>query len=298
MIKKLFIKMGIAAAAVCAVCATGISALATTIDDVAATARRYGIPDSFIQQGLNEYYEDPSLYTSADFDGYIEYIEAYHQEILNKLMPNSDNSDNKQPTVTQPVSPTDDTTPTDVSQTSPSDTTTQPPASTDNGGNTPSGNSGSKGSSNSGSTANRIPESDFIDMTLDEKQDYISSLPEDQQQDFLNSLSADELKSIVKQLPMDDKADVIDSFVKAGDSLGVKVTVNEITEDTVSMIMRNKDGELIDIATVGVIVEDTGYDYRVLYSVSGAFILIAVSGIWLLIRKFSDKKETEVENEQ
>ena len=134
-------------------------------------------------------------------------------------------------------------------------------------------------------------------MTLEEKQNYVASLSPEDQTAFLNSLSPDELKSVVKQLPTDEKASVLDNFAKASSSLGVNVTVDEISNDSVSISMRNNKGELVDVASLGVIVEETGYDYRPVYLIAAAMLLAAAGGIWLVLRRFfiNDKKEAENE---
>lgn len=255
MIRKMMIKLAATATIIFSVCAAGVTAHAeTTVDDVAETARKYGLPESLIQQGYNEYYADPDTYNSDDFDYAIDYIEKYHQDILDKFNPTTSNPNEE----------------------SKEQTTTT------------TGNSGSE---------DRISESEFINMTLEQKQDYVGSLPQEQQEAFLNSLSPDELKSIVKQLPTDDKVVVMDSFVKAGEAMGVKVTIDELSDDTISMTMRNKNGELIDVASIGVIVEDTGYDHRRLISLSAVLIFAAIGGIWLIVRKCFINKKTEGKNE-
>jgi hypothetical protein len=133
-------------------------------------------------------------------------------------------------------------------------------------------------------------------MTLEEKRDYVSTLTTEQQQQFFSSLSAEELKSIVNQLPADDKVNVVDTFVQAGEAMGIKVTVDSINDEGISMSMRNDDGELIDVAAVGVMVENTGYDYRGIFAVSGTLILAAAGCLWLVIKKCFGK-EAETENE-
>lgn len=270
----------VSAAAVCGTVSAAPAAFAATVDDVAAVARQYGIPESAIQQGYNEYYADPDVYTSEHFDSAIAYIEAYHQDIINQLTGGSDTpqTPTEAPVQTEPASAAD-----------PAETATKPVSSEQ---------SSSQTSTGENSIPNRIPEKDFINMTLEDKQTYVASLSPEDQTAFLNSLSPDELKSVVKQLPTEEKAGVLDNFAKASSSLGVNVTVDEISNDTVSISMRNNKGELIDVASLGVIVEDTGFDYRPVYCIAGAMLLAAVGGIWLVLRRFfiSDKKE-EAENE-
>ncbi len=269
----------ISAAAVCGTVSAAPAAFAATIDDVAAVARQYGIPESAIQQGYNEYYADPDVYTSEHFDSAIAYIEAYHQDIINQLTGGSDN----------PQTPTEAPVQTEPATTETSTETVTKPAS--------SGESSPQAPADESTIPNRVPEKEFINMTLEEKQNYVASLSPEDQTAFLNSLSPDELKSVVKQLPTEEKASVLDNFAKASSSLGVNVTVDEISNDSVSISMRNNKGELVDVASLGVIVEDTGYDYRPVYLIAAAMLLAAAGGIWLVLRRFfiNDKKEAENE---
>lgn len=275
MIKKSLIKIGAAATFICGICAAGMTANAATVDDVANTARRLGFPESVIQQGYNQYYADPDAYTPEDLDYYISYLIDYENEIKEKLGIS-----------TTPIESTA-TTANGAGVTSQT-TTVQPSGSSD-----PADSDQSQTDIRGGLT-----DTDFINMTLEEKRSYISTLSPEDQQKFFNTLSPDELKSIVKQLPTDDKAAVIDTFVKAGNAMGINVTVDSISDDTISMSMRNDKGELVDIASVGVIVEDTGYDYRGIFALSGAFILAAAGGLWLVIRRCFGNAETGAENER
>lgn len=282
MIKKRLIKAFSAIAIMCAMSAFAGNASAATIDDVAAKARSYGFPETAIQQGYNEYYADPDAYTEDDFDAAIDYLDAYHDELLLKLLEGTGSA-----TTTTGGSNSEQTT---------TQTTTQAGQS----GTTQGGSSNAVSGSDNGYTTDEdgfISESDFVKMTLEQKQQYIASLPEEQRQIFMNSLSPDELKSIMKQLPADDKVSVLDKFVDAGEAMGVKVTVDEITDNSVSVIMRDEEGELIDVAAMGVIVEDTGFDYRGIYAAAGAMLLLAAGGLWLVIRRMTAEKRAEAENE-
>ena len=294
MIKKSLIKLGAFSALMCGLCSAGaISADAATVDDVAATARRLGFPESVIQQGYNEYYADPDMYTPEDLDYAISYLIAYESDIKQQL------GISTEPTSTATtVSATVTSTAASGSSAQTTTQTVKPtePASSSSG--SPSGTASSESGSSQTDVRGGLTESDFINMSLEEKRDYVSKLSPDEQQQFFNTLSPDELKSIVKQLPTDDKAVAIDNFVKAGEAMGIKVTVDSIIDDTISMSMRNSDGELVDVASVGVIVEDTGYDYRGLLALSGAFILAAAGGLWLIIRKCFRKAGTGAGNEK
>lgn len=275
----------------CAASATAVSASATTIDDVVETARRLGFPESIVQQGYNQYYADPDMYTEDDLDYAITYLYEYEAEIKSQLGITD--------VPTEPETPaTDPTESTTSNEQQTTDTGSQ--NSGNNGNNSGSSSSGNSGTeNNSSSTAiDRISEEEFLSMTLEEKREYISTLSPEEQQIFFSTLSPEELKNIVKQLPTDDKVEVMDTFVKAGESMGVKVTVNEITDDTISMTVKNPQGELLDVAAVGVIVEDTGYDYTGLFAFSGFLVLAAGGALWLVIRKCFGRNGEEAGNEQ
>jgi len=267
MIKKFLLNISTAVISACAVCACAINAGAATIDDVAATARRLGFPESVIQQGYNQYYEDPELYTSDVLDDAISYLYTYEKDLKAQLgiVDAPSEPETSQPEVNEPT----------TSETNkPGQEKPSEPQSTTSGS-----------AAISPEIPNKPSDDEFTNMTLDEKRDYIASLTPQQQQQFFNSLSADALKSIVKQLPADDKAGVANSFVKAGEAMGIKVTVDKISDDGISMSMRNNNGELIDVASVGVIVENTGYDYRGIFALSASLILAAAGALWMVIRK-------------
>jgi hypothetical protein len=268
MIKKYLIGVGIGC-----IMTTCLTAHATTADDVAAVARQYGLPESAIQQGYAK--SESGTYTSDDYDYAIEYIEAYHDEILNRFTGDSGTSGNN--------TSTDNSTGTEETTTA-TETTTVPESTV--------GNNSSDNAAETGNNSSDISQKEFIDMSLEEKQAYVNSLPSDEQENFLNSLTADELKSIVKQLPIDDKAAVADKFVQAGEAMGINVTVDEISDSSVSMSLRNSDGEIIGVTNAGVIVEDTGRDYRKLFAVVGAAFMLAAAGIVFVIRKCF-RKETD-----
>ncbi len=333
--KKLIANIAVSALTLSGILASGLASNAATLDDVVETARNYGIPETMIQQGFSQYYQNPDMYNSQDFDNAIYYIENYHQSIIDSFMGDIDTEQTTQPSTEseeatqlpssnkgtseessegasdsneeniQPETGSSEGTVTDTpvqsgntQQSSGGSTSANGNSSTQQTPTASAGNNSSSGNNtdnNAGSTSNgdRISQKEFINMTLEEKQAYVASLPEDERQAFMHSLSAEELKSIVKQLPVDDKAVIVDKFVEAGESMGIEVTVDEISDDNVSMIMKNEKGELIDIATVGVIVEDTGYDYSLVYSICGACIIAAAGGIWLVIRKCFNKNETE-----
>lgn len=259
--KKCFIKSAAAVTALCGVLSCSLSAYATTVDDVARVARECGYSEDMIQQGYNEYYAHPEKYTSADFDYAIQQI--YESNAI---------------FTTAPQVPTAPPTTT---------TTTAPPAPSDNGsqGTTPADNPNNSNETGGGvtlqnpdgSTFTRISAKDFINMSYDEKMNYIRTFTPEQQQIIYDNLTPEERKSMLKQLPVEQKAEYVDSMAKFAETFDINVSVEEISDDNVSLAMRNDEGELIGMANAGVIVEDTGYDRRGIFAVSAG--LIAFAGV-------------------
>ncbi len=241
---------------------------------------------------MNQYYADPDLYTSDDLDYAIEQLYLYEKQIKEELGISTENP--TEPSTDPSVTPTEPSEQPSTNSGS-NNGTTAPPTNPTQGGSSSNGNSGE--ASNGGTTFERISEEEFLKMTLEEKKSYISTLTPQEQQIFFSMLTPEELKNIVKQFPTDQKAEVVDTFVNAGESLGVNITVNEITDESISMTMKDNEGELLDVAAVGVIVEDTGYDYTTLFAVSGGFVLIAGGALWLVIRKCFGNNNKEAENE-
>lgn len=274
MFKKLL--SSAAAVSVCGICLTAFNSHAASIDDVASVARSLGFPESYIQQGYNQYYENPDKYTPEVLDSAISQLYGYEEQLKEQLGISGGNVPTTAPAATE--APTEFS---GTNSTQPSQETTTATAANET-------------TSNNISVSDRPDKKDFINMTLEEKRAYIATLSPEEQQAFFSTLSPEELKSIVKQLPSNDKLDVVDSFVKAGDAMGIKVTVDDINGNDIKMSMRNENGELIDVASVGVVVENTGHNYTKLYSISAAMILSAFGGLGLVIKKcFRKRSENE-----
>ncbi|MBR4626423.1 MAG: hypothetical protein IKO47_01730 [Ruminococcus sp.] len=266
-----------AAAAVSAVLAFPLTSGATTVDDVAAVARQYGYSEDIIMQGYNEYYKDPDYYTSDDFDAAIEWIRQSGSKLI---------TTGSQVTVTT----TSAATTTTVTTTAPSgnkEPSTEPPEAaaivlTDNSGN----------------TFTRISTKEFIKLSYDEKMAYLRTFTPEQQQIIIDNLSPEEYRSLLKQAPQDKKISVVDDLSKAADAMGMNITIDEISDDSISVAMRNDDGELIGVANAGMIVEDTGYDRSSIFRAAGALFVLAAAGVLLLVKKCFGKERIGEENDK
>lgn len=265
--RNYLIRSAATAAGLCAVLAFPFTANATTVDDVAAVARQYGLPESVIQQGYNEYYKDPDLYSSEALDEVIEDIRsgaAASLLIKRGLMTNSTTATTTTAVTTSPSGSTPQTTTEPVD-----DPKTAAITLTDSNGN----------------SFTRISREDFIKLSYDEKMAYLGTFTPEQQQTVINDLSPEEYRSILKQAPPEVKIDVVSNYSKAAEQLGINITIDEISGDSLSVAMRNDDGELVGVANAGHIVEDTGYDRSSLFYIAGALFSAAGAGIILLMKK-------------
>lgn len=267
--KKFFVQLAASAAVMCGIFAGALSANAATVDDVAAVARQHGYPEEIIQQGYNLYYTNPDAYTSEDYDAAIAKIINGGEQLKAEFFGYIGY------TTTAPSN----------GGTSQTVTTTAPTQ-----GGSQSTTPSSSGNGNSGLSFERISEEEFIKMTYEEKKAYIASLTPEQAQEFMNSLSPEEMKSMMSQLPADKKLEQIDNMSQVGEQLGMNISVDEITDDKLSLQIRDEDGTLVGVAAAGVTVEDTGYDYRLLFSLSGMLIVSAAGGLIFVARKCFGKK--------
>ena len=94
---------------------------------------------------------------------------------------------------------------------------------------------------------------------------------------------------------MDDKANVLNEFLGVGDSLGLHFTIDEMTNDTVVVSARDKNGKLIDVSAMGVTVEETGKSYTLPIAVAALMAGCGVSGMAALVFFAGRKKRNEDE---
>lgn len=255
--------------AVCSMALPSFSAYSATVDECAEVARSYGVSESAIQSAYNAYYANPDKYTSEDFDVIIDTLHLYGTDsdaAIKAYFGITDNPDT-------PETPETPETPTQPATTAPAD---------------------NNNSSSAETTTVTEKDTSFADMDINQKADYINSLPESERSSFIENLSTEERNSIIKQLPIDDKTELLSRFAEAGKQMGLNMTVDEITNDSVSLSVRNDEGVLVDQSSMGVIVEDTGYDYRMIFALVSAGIIASSAGIFLIFRKISkDEKKHE-----
>ncbi|MBQ9899330.1 MAG: hypothetical protein IJM44_07770 [Ruminococcus sp.] len=265
MIKKVFVTCAAVLTAAAGLLSATLSASALTVEEVADEARKYGYPEDTVQYALNEYYSDPDLQNEENLQ---QAMEAIHGGAYSYL-------------TTAPQQTIVTTTTTTTAAAAPGETTDQSaPVTT-----TPVQSDGITLTAADGTTFTRISVSAFIAMSYEEKMAYIASFPPVQQQAILNNLTPEEHRSILKQLPTEKKAEVVDNMSQFANTMGLEMTVDEMTDDEMQFSIHNTDGELVGVSSMGVIVEDTGYDRRGIVAAACGLFLIAFAGIAVAVRK-------------
>lgn len=283
-------------AALCSVAllcaATAVPASASTVSDVIAAAYAVGIPAQYVQEGIAMY--GGGNYTSEQCDQAIASIYSYQgrvDELLEDYFGVPSNGGGND-------------TPSDSNSGGNNNSSHQ---NNSNSGSNTGGNSGSAGnnSSSSGNTSNsssgnnggtaESPDNSksFVDMTLDEKIDYVNQLPADERSNYIANLTTEERNSFIKQLPMSDKAAVLNEFLGVGDSLGLHFTVDEMTNDSVVVSARDKDGKLVDVSAMGVTVEETGKSYTAPITIAALLAGGGICGVSAIIFAAGKKKRNE-----
>ena len=142
-----------------------------------------------------------------------------------------------------------------------------------------------------GTAVERVSDQAFIAMTYEEKQAYIDGLDDASKQRFLASLSDKARNSMVKALPAADQAAFADILIRAADSVGMQMTVDQIGGDTIGYTVRDQDGTVIDHASIGLAIDETGISHTLPYGAAAAAALVSLTGIGLVYR--AQRRETD-----
>lgn len=260
--KKTYVPFVASAAIAVGMLSCSFSASATTVDDVAAVARSYGYSEENIQEGYNEYYSHPEDYPSDRLDMVIEKLHDAGEQMITTGPQVVD------PVVTTTVAAVND----DTNPAVGSDLITV--------------------TAGDGTTFTRISREAFINMSYDDKMAYLRTFTPAQQQAFIDDLSPEEYRSLMKQSPAEQKVKIVDKLSQAAEEMGLNITVDELTDDSLTLAMRNDKGELVNVSTAGTTVEDTGYDRRGILATAGSLIGIALTAAYFIMRHIKDE-ETE-----
>ena len=133
-----------------------------------------------------------------------------------------------------------------------------------------------------GSVVERISDAEFIDMSYEAKQAYIDGLDDASKQRFLASLSDKARNSMVKSLPAADQAAFADILIDAADAVGMQMTVDQIGGGTVDYTVRDQEGVVIDRASVGIAIDETGISHTL--AGAAAAVLASLTGLVLVYR--------------
>jgi cobalamin biosynthesis Mg chelatase CobN len=283
--------------------AAALPASATSVGDVIAAAYAAGIPEQYIQEGIAMY--GGGSYTSEQCDAAIASIYSYQSSVDSKVdeyLGSSDDSSSSSSTTTAQNNSSSNGSSNSNSSNSSSNGNS---SSSNSSGNSNSNSSNSSNSGNSAATAqtaqgqtasataNATEEKSFVDMTMEEKIDYVNQMTAEERSDYLANLTTEERNSFIKQLPLSDKADVLNEFLSVGESLGLSFTVDEMTNDSVVISARDKDGKLVDVSAMGVTVEDTGKSYTIPIVIIALLAAGGISGVAALLFFAGKNKQDE-----
>ena len=231
-------------------CGAGtLTASATSVGDVIAHAYAVGLPESDIQACIAQY--SGREYTSEQCDQAIAALDNWAKERDDKI----NEEINKGTTTAAPEE----------------NRTTETTAAT--------------AAAAAGKTAQTtVPaKKDFLNMTLNEKVEYINSLPADQRNDFVQNMSNEERNSFLKQMKTSDQLDVISAMTDVGKAFGVNFSVDSVSDDAISVSIHDENGNLVGVSTYGNTVEATGIPYTVPVLIGGGAILLASAGLGALL---------------
>jgi len=250
--KKIFTAFYTSVLTAC-LCGMNLTASAYTADDVAAKARSAGWPETLIQTGYNQWASGE--YSQAQLDEAYNSVSEYNEQ-TEEFIYNSFGID-----------------PDEARQKIAEDEAKK--------------NSESQSESESQAVAETQPEtksdkyisdSEFINMSMEQKQEYVSSLPAEDKTEFISELSQEARNSIIKQLPTEEKVAIMQKYIDTANTMGMNVTVDSITEKDISVTVRNNDGIVIDKAEVGVVIDETGISHTKPLTVAGIGLLISAVG--------------------
>ena len=230
---------------------------ATTVDDVIAHAYAVGMPESEIQHYIN--LGSGGTYSSEACDMAIAKLDEMAHQWDNAVKDVID-----QGTTTAGGDSTTQTTTTAAGNAAGAQTTTKAPT-----------------------------EQEFINMSLDEKVNYVNSLPSDQRTKFIDNMSNDVRNSFLKQMDTSKQLEIVSSMLDVGDAFGLNYSVDSISDGALAISARDADGNLVSVSTFGDTVEATGIPYTVPVLVGGGAILLAAAGLGVVLASFLSRSKAD-----
>ena len=143
----------------------------------------------------------------------------------------------------------------------------------------------SGGSGQTQTVPDPIEPEEFEEMSIDEKQEYITSIPSEQKQEYLDVMTNDEKNQLLKKLDTSEQVEVIAGMLGFGDPFGYNFSIEDVSDGSVMISARDEDNKLIGVTVLGDSVEKTGktYTYPIIAALST--ILMSAIGIIILLRK-------------
>lgn len=263
--KKMTARIAAAAAVFLCGAALPLNASAGSVEDVYDAMRRIGMPESMIQEAKLQYqnteHDENGMSingTYFTYDVWADMVEIYEDDIWTEVGKQFGISGEEIKNASAAAAP---------AQTSAADTPAQTPAQPEK------------------PSVSVEPSKPFVNMTLDEKKEYVASLPEEERAGFIAGLSTTERNSIIKQMDTGSQANIASGFIELGEQLGMHISVDQLDGSGINYSVRNSEGTLIDVSSVGTSVDDTGWNTTVPVLGGSAMILGAVGGLILAVRK-------------
>ncbi|WP_303837431.1 magnesium transporter MgtE N-terminal domain-containing protein [Ruminococcus flavefaciens] len=125
----------------------------------------------------------------------------------------------------------------------------------------------------------------FEEMSIEEKQEYITAIPSDQKQEYLNVMTNDEKNQLLKQLDSSEQVEIMAGMLGFGDPFGINFSIEDVSDGSVMISARDEDNKLVGVTVLGDSVEKTGKTYPVPILAALGTILLSVCGIAVMIKK-------------
>ncbi len=130
-----------------------------------------------------------------------------------------------------------------------------------------------------------IEPEEFEEMSLEEKQEYITAVPSEQKHEYLDVMTNDEKNQLLKKMDTSEQVEVIAGMLGFGDPFGINFSIEDISDGSVLISARDDDNNLVGVTVLGDSVEKTGITYPVPIIAAFGVILLSVVGIGVMIRK-------------
>ncbi|WP_044974153.1 hypothetical protein [Ruminococcus sp. HUN007] len=238
--------------------------------DVIAAARAAGFPETYVQQGAN--YLQGTEYTPEQYDKMVSAIlgytgrtdEAIRQYLGEDAVPDSSSEENQAAEEQTPEVQNDGSASPEAGNTE----NAQPAA--------------ESGENHENAAPAKETKTDFSKMTEEEKDEYIKNMPQA------------EKNQILKNLDKEKQMEIINSMIDASSALGMNVSVDSFSKDKIEYSIRDDKGGVVDISSIGVIVDDTGINYTGLYIAAAGVVLVSAAGLIIMSRSLRGDRSKEL----